>query len=84
MNPKIEISELWTLGSVQKSRVLVDSDWAMTILAWEDRFHIIRNRDASPQGTAMLERVKQRSHPTFGAAEQAIRDAVAAHHQEAA
>ena len=84
MNPKIEIAELRTQGSVQKSRVLVDGDWTMTIMAWEDRFHIIRKLDASPQGTALLARVKQRSHPTFGAAEQAIRDAVATHLQATA
>lgn len=75
MEPTIKVTEMRTLGSVEKSRVLVDDKWVLTILGWENRYHIITNHDAESD---IVPAVKQKSHPTFGAAEQAVRQAVEA------
>ena len=75
MEPTIKITEMRALGSVEKSRVMVDDKWVLTILGWENRYHVITNRDADPD---IVPVVKQKSHPTFGAAEQAVRQAVEA------
>ena len=75
MEPTITITEMRTMGSVEKSRVLVDDKWVLTILGWENRYHIITNRQAEPDN---VPEVRQKSHPTFGAAEQAVRQAVEA------
>lgn len=78
---KIEITPFVKNGnSDEQSRVLVNGTWMLTILFWENRYHVVSRSQERPVSNRITRPMKQRSFDVRGAAEEAARTAITDFH----
>ena len=74
---KIEFTEFKLDGtSSQKARVLVNGNHMLSILLWENKYHVFSNHRHHRDSRQITAGMKQKSFNALGAAEETIRTAI--------